>query len=54
MDLHPLVYHEWRDDHALSRRSLIWIVEHADVGVLDNLIATAIARLRVERVDRLI
>jgi hypothetical protein len=30
MELHPLVRHEWNDDHCLSKRSLIWIREHAD------------------------
>ena len=30
MELHPLVWHEWVDDHHLSNRSLIWIREHAD------------------------
>jgi hypothetical protein len=52
MELHDLIRHEWRDDHVLSRRSLIWIDEHADPGDL-NPIATAIAQLRAERVDRL-
>ena len=45
MELHPLVEHEWRDDHRLSRRSLIWIEEHAEPGDLHP-IATAIAQLR--------
>jgi hypothetical protein len=52
MELHPLVYHEWRDDHVLSRRSLIWIDEHAEAGD-PNPVATAIAQLRAEAVDRL-
>jgi hypothetical protein len=52
MELHPLVYHEWRDDHVLSRRSLIWIDEHADPDDV-NPVATAIAQLRAEAVDRL-
>ena len=30
MELHPLIWHEWVDDHHLSERSLIWIREHAD------------------------
>jgi hypothetical protein len=51
MDLHPLVYHEWREDHALSQRSLIWIREHADPGD-DHPTATAIAQLRAEGADR--
>ena len=53
MELHPLVYHEWRDDHHLSRRSLIWIRDHADVGD-PHPITTAIAQLRAEGVDRFI
>lgn len=52
VELHPLVYCEWREDHALSRRSLIWIHDHADVGDC-NPIVTAIRQLRDERVDRL-
>ena len=32
MELHPLVRLEWREDHRLSMRSLIWIEEHADPG----------------------
>ena len=52
MDLHPIVYHEWREDHCLSRRSLIWIDDHADPGD-PNPILTAIAQLRAEGVDRL-
>ena len=52
MELHDLLRHEWRDDHHLSRRSLIWIKEHADPGD-EHPITTAIAQLRAERVDRL-
>ena len=52
MELHELVRHEWRQDHVLSRRSLVWIDEHADPGD-PNPVATAIAQLRAERVDRL-
>jgi hypothetical protein len=52
MELHPLVYHEWRDDHALSRRSLIWIKEHAEPGD-EHPFQTAIAQLRAEGADRL-
>ena len=52
MELHPLVYHEWREDHCLSRRSLIWIDDHADPDDL-NPVATAVAQLRAEGVDRL-
>lgn len=47
MELHPLVRHEWRDDHRLSRRSLIWIDEHADPDDPSPVI-TAIAQLRAE------
>jgi hypothetical protein len=52
MELHDLVRYEWRDDHSLSRRSLIWIHDHAEPGD-PNPVATAIAQLRAERVDRL-
>ena len=52
MELHPLVALEWRDEHTLSRRSLIWIEEHADPGD-PHPIATAIDQLRREGVDRL-
>jgi hypothetical protein len=47
MELHDLVRHEWTDDHLLSRRSLIWIHEHADPGDLQPVV-TAIAQLRAE------
>jgi hypothetical protein len=50
MELHPLVYHEWRDDHLLSRRSLIWIHDHADPGDPHPL-QTAIDQLRAEGAD---
>ena len=50
MELHDLVRHEWNDDHRLSRRSLIWIDEHADPGDR-NPIITAIAQLRAEAGD---
>ena len=30
MEIHPLVRLEWQEDHRLSRRSLIWIRDHAD------------------------
>lgn len=52
MELHPLVRLEWRDDHVLSRRSLIWIDEHADPGD-PHPVRTAIEQLRAERVDAL-
>jgi hypothetical protein len=48
MELHDLVRHEWADDHRLSRRSLIWIEEHADPGD-PHPVLTAIAQLRAER-----
>jgi len=47
MELHPLVVHEWQDDHYLSKRSLIWIREHADEGDI-NPFQTAIDQLRAE------
>jgi hypothetical protein len=52
MELHPLVYCEWREEHTLSRRSLIWIREHADPGD-PHPVTSAIAQLRAERVDAL-
>lgn len=52
MELHDLIRHEWREDHILSRRSLIWIHEHAEAGDT-NPVITAIAQLRAEGVDRL-
>ena len=47
MELHDLVRHEWRDDHALSKRSVIWIHEHAEPGD-PSPVVTAIAQLRAE------
>jgi hypothetical protein len=47
MELHPLVSHEWRDDHCLSRRSLIWIHDHADPGD-PHPVLTAVAELRAQ------
>lgn len=47
MELHPLVECEWREDHALSRRSLIWIRDHADPDDTHP-VATAVAQLRAE------
>lgn len=47
MELHPLVCHEWRDDHVLSKRSLIWIHDHADPGD-QNPVLTAVAQLRAQ------
>ena len=51
MELHDLVRAEWREDHHLSRRSLMWIEDHAEPGDLHP-ITTAIAQLRAEGVDR--
>ena len=51
MELHPLVRLEWRDDHCLSRRSIMWIEEHADPGDTHPIV-TAITQLRAEHVDR--
>jgi hypothetical protein len=45
MELHPLVLIEWREDHRLSRRSLIWIRDHADPGD-EHPVSTAIRLLR--------
>ena len=52
MELHPLVYQERREDHCLSRRSLLWIEQHAEPGDLHPVV-TAIHQLRAERADRL-
>lgn len=46
MEFHPLIVHEWHDDHRLSRRSLLWIVEHAELGDVHPIV-TAIAALRL-------
>ena len=45
MDLHPNVRHEWTADHRLSRRSLLWIHDHADPGD-PHPVVTAVAELR--------
>lgn len=45
MELHPLIVHEWRDDHRLSKRSLLWIVEHT--GADPHPIASVINALRM-------
>ena len=52
MELHPLVRLEWREEHQLSRRSLMWIHENAAPGNAHP-VATAIAQLRAERVHQL-
>jgi len=46
-----LVSIEWREDHTLSRRSLIWIHDHADEGD-EHPIATALCQLRSEARER--
>lgn len=51
MELHPLVLLEWREDHALSMRSLIWIEDHADPEDRHPIV-TAISQLRDEHVDQ--
>ena len=50
VELHPLIVHEWRDDHRLSRRSLLWIVDHADADD-PHPIASVIAALRMTEVQ---
>ena len=50
MELHPLIVHEWLDDHCLSRRSLVWIVEHAEADD-PHPIASVIAALRMTEVQ---
>jgi hypothetical protein len=52
LELHPLIYAEWREDHYLSRRSLIWIYEHADRDEPHPVLA-AIEQLRAEHADAL-
>lgn len=52
MELHPLICIEWRQDHILSRRSLLWIHEHADPADPQP-IRTAIAQLHAEHIDAL-
>jgi hypothetical protein len=47
MELHDLVRHEWNDDHRLSKRSVIWIHEHAEPGD-PSPVVTAINQLRAE------
>jgi hypothetical protein len=47
MELHDLVRHEWNDEGLLSKRSVIWIHEHADPGDASPVV-TAIAQLRQE------
>jgi hypothetical protein len=50
VELHPLVLCEWRQDHCLSRRSLMWIHDHADVDD-PHPVATAVAQLRATVTD---
>jgi hypothetical protein len=47
MELHELVTLEWREDHVLSKRSLIWVRDHAQPGD-PHPVATAIEQLRRE------
>ena len=51
MELHQLVRLEWRDDHHLSLRSVLWIEDHAEEGDTHP-IASAINQLRSEDADR--
>jgi hypothetical protein len=48
MEIHPLVRIEWNEDHRLSRRSLIWIHDHADPGD-PHPVQTAVGLLRNAR-----
>jgi hypothetical protein len=50
VELDPLIVQEWRDDHCLSRRSLMWVVDHAEVDD-PHPIASAIAALRMTEVE---
>jgi hypothetical protein len=50
MEIHPLVRIEWYEDHRLSRRSLIWIRDHAHPDD-PHPIRTAIEYLRMGCVD---
>jgi hypothetical protein len=45
VELHQLLLCEWRAHHCLSRRSLRWIQDHADVDD-PHPVATAVAMLR--------
>ena len=45
MELPQLVMREWREDHCLSRPSLLWIHDHADADD-PHPVATAVAMLR--------
>lgn len=47
MELHPLVRLEWSEDRHLSRRSLIWIHDHADKDD-PHPVVTAVQQLRDE------
>ena len=50
MDLPQLVMCEWREDHCLSRPSLLWIHDHADADD-PHPVATAVAMLRATVTD---
>jgi hypothetical protein len=47
MVLHQVVRDEWNHDHCLTKRSMIWIRDHADPDD-PNPYITAIAQLRAE------
>ena len=46
VELNSLIVDEWRDTRRLSRRSLLWIVTHADVDD-PHPVASTIAALRM-------
>ena len=50
MELPQLVVCEWREDHCLSRLSLRWIHDHADIDD-PHPVATAVAMLRATVTD---
>ena len=50
MELPQLVVCEWRENHRLSRPSLLWIHHHADVDD-PHPVATAVAMLRATVTD---
>jgi hypothetical protein len=52
MNLHPLLEIEWREDHRFSKRSLMWIYDHAEPDDPQP-VATAIAQLRGKGADKL-
>ncbi len=50
MELHQSVVCEWREEHCLSRSSLLWIHDHADADDLHP-VANAVAMLRATVTD---